>query len=31
MILFQTFTPLEEQKDPGDLQPNKGFKWSPVL
>lgn len=31
-VLFkgQTFTPLEEKKDVGDLQPNKDCKWSPV-
>lgn len=31
VVLFQTFALLAEKKDLGDLQPNKGSKWSPVL
>lgn len=27
----QTFTPLEELNDLGDLWPNKDSKWAPVL
>lgn len=31
LLKRQTFAPLEELKDLGDLQPNKDSKWPPVL